>query len=453
MTTSTSTLDSWADAELPHGTFDHDRAALTRHTSAGEDLLAELRPKPDRGPAERRTAERVHESCRRWRARFLHRHAAGLYDELTGGRANHVRLAELAFAAAEAVPGLVPTRRQIDGERQVVQADKEGREIDQGLFFRGLLRVPDVGDHLLDAMALPTARARELLPEFAATGRLDLGAVRIERRGAAAHVTTRNVRCLNAEDDALIGDMEVAVDLALLDDQVRVGVLRGGPMTHPRYLGRRVFSAGINLTDLHQGRISFVDFLLRREVGYISKLVHGVLVDSAADAWPHRTLDKPWIAAVDSFAIGGGMQLLLAVDHVIAGADVYFSLPAAQEGIVPGAANFRLPRVVGGRLARQMILGGRTLWAGEPEAGLLVDDVVDPQEVGAAVEAAVSRLDSPAVTANRRMINLVGDPRDEFREYMAEFAVAQVRRAYSADVLEKVGRRVADRLARHGTAG
>jgi (3,5-dihydroxyphenyl)acetyl-CoA 1,2-dioxygenase len=120
--------------------------------------------------------------------------------------------------------------------------------------------------------------------------------------------------CLNAEDNQQVDDMETAVDLALLDPDVRVGLLRGGEMSHPRYRGKRVFSAGINLKALHAGRISLVDFLLRRELDYISKLMRGVLVEDRA-FWHPPTAAKPWVAAVGGFAIGGGMQLLLAFDH------------------------------------------------------------------------------------------------------------------------------------------
>ena len=149
-------------------------------------------------------------------------------------------------------------------------------------------------------------------------------------------------------------------------------------MSHPRYRGKRVFSAGINLKALHAGGISLVDFLLRRELGYIHKLVRGVLVEDGSP-WPSPTIAKPWVAAVDSFAIGGGMQLLLVFDHVLAAADAYFSLPAAQEGIVPGAASFRLTRCAGPRLSRQVILEGRRIWATEPAARLLVDEVDRPR--------------------------------------------------------------------------
>ncbi|MFB7275433.1 hypothetical protein [Streptomyces sp. NPDC056244] len=82
-------------------------------------------------------------------------------------------------------------------------------------------------------MLLPTRRALDLLSGFRRNGRLDLGVVLIERRGAAAHLTLRNTHCLNAEDDALVDGLKTAVDLTLLDDQVTVGVLRGGEMTHP----------------------------------------------------------------------------------------------------------------------------------------------------------------------------------------------------------------------------
>ena len=82
-------------------------------------------------------------------------------------------------------------------------------------------------------------------------------------------------------------------------------MVRGGEMSHPRYRGKRVFSAGINLKALHAGSISLVDFLLRRELGYLHKLMRGVLVrDGALAVTP--TVEKPWVAVVDGFAIGGG---------------------------------------------------------------------------------------------------------------------------------------------------
>jgi (3,5-dihydroxyphenyl)acetyl-CoA 1,2-dioxygenase len=382
---------------------------------------------------------RVDDAARTARSQFMDVHAEAVYDELTDGRDRFLRLPQLVEAAAAAFPGLVPTVDQMAAERARPQASKEGREIDQGIFLRGVLRSPLAGPHLLDAMLRPTTRALRLLPEFSRTGAAELGSVRLERRDGAARLTMCRGDCLNAEDNQQVDDMETAVDLALLDPGVRVGLVRGGEMSHPRYRGRRVFCAGINLKALHAGGISLVDFLLRRELGYISKLMRGVLVEDGA-SWHSPAVQKPWVAAVDGFAIGGGMQLLLVFDHVIAAADAYFSLPAAQEGIVPGAANFRLSRSAGPRLSRQVILAGRRIWANEPAASLLVDEVAEPAGMEKAIEGSLDRLQSPAVAANRRMLSLAEESPDDFRRYMAEFAVQQALRLYSDDVIGKAGR-------------
>ncbi|WP_262402882.1 (3,5-dihydroxyphenyl)acetyl-CoA 1,2-dioxygenase DpgC [Actinomadura sp. CNU-125] len=364
---------------------------------------------------------------------------------MTAGRTRDLRIDALVEAAADTFPGLVPTAARIAAERTRAQADKEGLEIDQGIFLRGVLRSPVAGPHLLDAMLAPTERALDLLPEFARTGTVDMEAVRLERRDGVAYLTMCRDDCLNAEDERQVDDMETAVDLAHLDPSVGVGLLRGGEMSHPRYRGRRVFSAGINLKRLHAGEISLVGFLLRRETGYIAKLVRGVRVPSGADepdgsAWQWPTVDMPWVAAVDAFAIGGGMQLLQAFDHVIAEAGAYLSLPAAQEGIIPGASNYRLTRATGPRLSRQIILSGRRIRAAEPAAATLVDEVVEPPEMDAAIERSLDRMRGPAVVTNRRMLNLADDPPEEFRRYMAEFALQQALRIYGQDVLAKVGR-------------
>ncbi|MFD7234939.1 (3,5-dihydroxyphenyl)acetyl-CoA 1,2-dioxygenase DpgC [Streptomyces syringium] len=445
-----SRIDRWEAARPPLGrTVREDAEALAQHISEAEDLLAALPPRPERDRTQRQDAARLVDGGRRLRDRFLRLHAESVYDALTDGRTRHPRVDELAYAAAEAFPGLVPTRARIAAELRHIQAHKEGREIDQGIFFRALLRSPKAGAHLVDSMLLPTRRALDLLPGFRRDGRADLGTVLIERRGAAAHVTINNPSCLNAEDNRLMADLETAVDLTLLDDGVRVGVLRGGVMDHPRHRGRRVFSAGINLRHLHEGRISFVDFLLGRELGLLNKLAKGVIPDPDPDAFPDRTVQKPWIGVVDSFAIGGGTQILLVLDRVIAAEDAYFSLPAAQEGIVPGTGNLRLGRLTGSRPARRIILGGHRIAATDPDAGFLCDQVVPTAGLDAAVEASVRELDSPAVAANRRMLGLAEEPADAFRAYLAEFSLVQAYRSYSEDVLEKVGRA----WARPGASG
>jgi (3,5-dihydroxyphenyl)acetyl-CoA 1,2-dioxygenase len=415
-----------------------DRARLAGAAADTERLLAALPPPGARTPVQRAEAAAAHDAVRDLRALFMESHADRVHHKLTGGFSRHLRVGELAAAAAYAFPGLTPTPDQLAGERSRPHADQEGREIDQGIFLRGVLRAERAGRHLMAAMLRPTPRALRLLPEFRRTGVLETEAVRLERRDGVARLTMCRRDNLNAEDECQVDDMETAVDLALLDPSVRVGLIRGARMRHPRYRGRRVFSAGIDLKQLSAGKITLTGFLLRRELGYLHKLRRGILGDQPGQWSP--PVAKPWVAAVDTFAVGGGCQLLLVVDHVLAGSDAYLSLPAAQEGIIPGAANLRLGRAVGDRLARQIILDGRRIAATDPEARLLVDEVVAAGELDEAVERALDRLRSDAVTANRRMINLAGESLDELRTYLAEFALEQALRVHATDVIDKVGR-------------
>lgn len=419
------------------------RRALDQASGHVDDLLARL-PEPSRRSARQRAAaSAAKDGMRVMRSQFMDAHADAVYDEATTGRRDYLRLAELADTAGAAFPGLLPTEGQLTAERARSQAGKEGYEIDQGIFFSRVLRSPLAGPHLLDAMLRPTPRAQNLLPEFTRTGVADLGSVRLERADGTAWLTMCRDDCLNAEDVRQVEDMETAVDLALLDPAISVGVLRGGMMTHPRYQGKRVFSAGINLKALHAGDIPLVDFLLRRELGYIHKLIRGIILDEGPH-WRSPAIEMPWIAVVDSFAIGGGAQLLLAFDRVLAASDAYVSLPASHEGIIPGASNFRLTRYAGSRLSRQMILLGRRVWATEPAAQFLIDDAVDPHELDLAVSRSVESLRGQAVIANRRMLNLAEEPPLEFLRYMADFALQQAMRLVDDDVAGKVGQFLAD---------
>jgi thioesterase DpgC len=413
---------------------------MSKFLQHGESLLGNLPAKPHRDERQRREAEGIRRACHTARARFLQAHVEALYEELTDGRRRFLRIDELAFAAAQRHPGLVPDRFQIEQERANIQADKEGREIEQGLFFWSVLSLPVAGAHLVQAMLRPTSQALAALPDFHRTGTADFGQVTVERRGDVAHLIYNNSRFLNAEDDASVDALETAVDLFLLADEIRVGVLRGAPMNHPRYRGQRVFSAGINLTHLYHGQISLLDFFLRRELGYLSKAIRGIQTGNHADEeFPHCS-EKPWIALVDGFAIGGGTQQLLTFDRVIAAAGTYFVLPALTEGIIPGSANFRLARFTGSRLSRQLVFWGRKIHTDDEDSRLLCDEVVAPERMEAAAEAAVEQFRNPAVVANRRMMHLFEEPVEVFRLYMAEYALEQSRRLYSPDLIENLQR-------------
>jgi enoyl-CoA hydratase/carnithine racemase len=341
--------------------------------------------------------------------------AFDLYDELSDGCGRRVRLEELIDGAA--ARGLVPGTDAMAAERERMLADKAGHERAQGALISEVLADPRRGRHLVESMLAPTQEALDRLEQFQADGRADLGPAYVERHGRAAVLELRNPRHLNAEDGVTLGPTEVAVDLILLDPEIEVGVFRGGVVDHPRYAGERVFGAGINLTHLYRGRIEFL-FYLVRDMGYVNKMFRGLAGGS----------EKLWVAGVEHFAIGGACQLLHVVDHVIATRGSRLYLPARKEGIIPGASNLRLPRFVGDRAARQAILSGREWVAGEPDADLLCDEVIEPGEMDEALEARVDALTSSGLVsaaANRQLMRAGAEPLDLFREYMAAYAREQ----------------------------
>ena len=184
------------------------------------------------------------------REQYLRAHASAIYEHLTDGRRRFVRVDELCRRAAEAFPGLVPSEEQLADEAPRLQRDKRGVEVDQGLFLAHVLADPACGLHLCHAMLLPRAESHERLKEFEKRGELDLGGARVHREGAAAVVTMNNPRFLNAEDESTLGPLETAIDLALLDPTSEICVLRGSSVAHPKWAGKRIFGAGINLTHL-----------------------------------------------------------------------------------------------------------------------------------------------------------------------------------------------------------
>jgi enoyl-CoA hydratase/carnithine racemase len=432
MTVTPPTLETaaaaWAGASPRlSGRFVDDARATTAHLVAGERLVARLPPRPQRSDREQAAAEAILTALHDARDRFLRTHAERVYAALTADLSTAMRAEDLVDAAARRFPGLTPTPAQVAAEREHPQGDKDGAEIAQGLFLSHVLASPRAGAHLVWAMLRPTQEALARLGEFRAAGELDLGAAHVRREGRAGVLELRNPRHLNAEDDSTIPATEVAVDLILLDDEIEVGVMRGGVLDHPRYAGRRIFGSGINLTNLYQGRIAFLFFLVR-DLGYVNKIYRGLAGPEHRPGEPEDGTEKLWIAAAETYAIGGACQLLHVMDHVIAQRGCRLYLPARKEGIIPGASNLRLPRFVGERAARQAILSGREFEAGAPDAEPLVDEVVEAGEMDAAIAARVEALTSSGLVnaaANRRAMRVGQEPLDVFRAYMATYAREQ----------------------------
>jgi thioesterase DpgC len=257
---------------------------------------------------------------------------------------------------------------------------------------------------------------------------LEFEGATLERHGRAALVTMRNPRFLNAEDETTLDGFEFAVDVATIDANTDIAVLRGDSVAHAKYRGQRLFSAGINLTHLYHGKLSYL-WYIERDMGVVNKLFRGVAHPQLSpDELIGGTTEKPWIGVVEGFAIGGGCQLLLALDYVLAASDAYMTLPARKEGIIPGAANLRLWRFTGDRIARQAILYGRRLDCDTPEGRLICDEIAPADKIDAALDRAVDVFTSSGVVSaagNRRAIRIGQEPLDLFRRYMAVYAREQ----------------------------
>jgi thioesterase DpgC len=408
--------------------FRRDCEKFSRRWSIGAELLARLPTKPARSDAQSAAAGAIMERDRTARAKFLGAHVESVYRRLTADFAEFKRVEDLVSDAAAAVPGLVPDNTQLARENDLQQKDKDGLEIDQGIFLSHVLGHAACGLHLCHAMLLPRPEAAEYSRRFRQNDKIEFAGATLERHGKAAQVTMRNRRYLNAEDESTLDGLETAIDVATLDPTTDIAVLRGDVVEHTKYRGRRLFSAGINLTHLYQGKIAYL-WYIRRDMGLVDKLFRGIARhDANPDELIGATTEKPWIGVVEGFAIGGGCQLLLALDYVLAASDAYMTLPARKEGIIPGAANLRLWRFTGDRIARQAILYGRRLDCDTPEGRLICDEIAAPPEIDAALERVVDGFTSSGVVSaagNRRAFRVAQEPLDMFRRYMAVYAREQ----------------------------
>jgi (3,5-dihydroxyphenyl)acetyl-CoA 1,2-dioxygenase len=435
----------WLQAEPAETTdFPADCRRYSDFWQRSARLIGRLPRKARRNDTEQAAAATIQDRARMARVRFLRRHGDAIYDALTVGRSRFVRVEELVIQAAAVVAGLVPGAQEIAAEHGCLQRDKDGLEIDQGLFLAAVLGNARCGRHLCHAMLLPRPESVSLLAQLDRDGRVALDGASIERHGKAALVTQCNPRFLNAEDQATLDGAEICVDLALLDRTSEIAVMRGAGVDHPKYNGRRVFGAGINLTHLYHGRIPFV-WYLQRDLGWVNKVYRGLACadDLPPDEFGGRTIEKPWIAAVEAFAIGGHCQALLVMDYVLAERNAFLTLPARKEGIIPGAANMRLPRFTGDRIARQAIQYERRIECDSPEGRLICDEIVEPGGMDAAIERVVSGLTNSGVVSaagNRRAFRVSEEPFETFRAYFATYAREQAYCHFSPALISNLER-------------
>jgi thioesterase DpgC len=119
------------------------------------------------------------------------------------------------------------------------------------------------------------------------------------------------------------------------------------------------------------------------------------------------------------------------------------TLPARKEGIVPGAANLRLPRFIGDRMARQAVMAERRFDCASAEGRLICDEIVAPPDMDRAISSTVENLTGSGVVSaagNRRAFRIDQEPLDSFRRYMSVYAREQAYCHFSPALISNLER-------------
>jgi enoyl-CoA hydratase/carnithine racemase len=204
---------------------------------------------------------------------------------------------------------------------------------------------------------------------------------------------------LNALSPAVFAELGRLMRAAAADPAVEVVVLRGKG---------RAFAAGADIG-------VYVDL---SETGFKE------LIDAARDAVDEfAKCPKPVIAAVRGFALGGGFELVLACDLVVAATNARFGLPEAGLGLLPGGGGTqRLPRLVGRLRANELIMTRRVLTGAEAHSWGLVNRLCDRDELDAALEQLISELRGSAPQTLALAKRLVAEAEDHI---LAEGLIAE----------------------------
>jgi enoyl-CoA hydratase len=190
--------------------------------------------------------------------------------------------------------------------------------------------------------------------------------VLVERRDAIRLLTFNRPEKLNALSTPMLEHLERALEEARADESCRVVVLTGA--------GTRAFVAGADIGEYAEQSLEAFDEYQR----FSRKLF------SSLDDFP-----KPVIGAVNGYALGGGFEIALCCDLLIASTSARFGLPEGRLGLVPGGGGTqRLTRSVGPYLAADLMLSVRRLTADEAREASLVSSVVEPGEL---IEVAMAK--------------------------------------------------------------
>ncbi len=206
----------------------------------------------------------------------------------------------------------------------------------------------------------------------------------VETRGAVGLITLNRPKALNALCDALVREMGAALDAFEADDTIGAVVITGSD---------KAFAAGADIKEM-SGR-SYMDVYL---------------ADFITVGWERvTTCRKPIVAAVAGYALGGGCELAMMCDTIIAADTAKFGQPEITLGVIPGAGGTqRLTRFVGKAKAMDMVLTGRMMDAAEAERSGLVSRVVPAGKLldeALAVAGRIAEMSRPAVMIAKEAVN------------------------------------------------
>ncbi|MGJ4929240.1 enoyl-CoA hydratase [Bradyrhizobium sp. HKCCYLS2038] len=239
----------------------------------------------------------------------------------------------------------------------------------------------------------------------------------VEREGRVGIVTLNRPKVMNALNDELMDRLGAALLDLDADEAIGAIVIAGSA---------RAFAAGADIAAMADWSYSDVynsNFITRN--------------------WETiRRVRKPVIAAVAGLALGGGCELALACDIIVAGRSAKFGLPEIKLGLLPGAGGTqRLPRAIGKAKAMDMCLSARTLDADEADRYGLIARVVDDEQLREEtmqLASTIASFSTPALMALKECVNrayeqtLTEGTLFERRELHARFATADAREGMKA---------------------
>ena len=206
----------------------------------------------------------------------------------------------------------------------------------------------------------------------------------VDTKGRVGLITLNRPKALNALNTEFIKDLAQALDAFESDDDIGAIVLTGS---------EKAFAAGADILEMKDN--SFIGNYLKNFI---------------TDGWERiTTCRKPVIAAVAGYALGGGCEIAMMCDFILAADTAKFGLPEVTIGTIPGAGGTqRLTRLVGKSKAMEMCLSGRMMDAEEAERSGLVSRIVpadDLIEEAISTGEAIAKLSLPIVMMAKEAVN------------------------------------------------